>query len=321
MKIVTLTVNPTIDINSAVDRVVPEWKLRCDPPSFEPGGGGINVSRAVRKLGGDSLALYAAGGFPGALLRELLDGEGLRHKAYEIKGPTREGLSILEKTTGLQYRFNMPGPVMNAEEWSGCLSWTVQNLEEGDLLVASGGLPPGVPEDFYATLAETSKAKGVRMVLDTSGPALREALGHGLFLIKPNLREFAELTGQVREDEAQEARRAEELVAQGACQILVISLGAGGVMAVSAAGVDRVPAPVVPIKSKIGAGDSTVAGMVLALARGRPWPEALRFGVAAGASAVMTPGTELCRREDTERLFEQIMLKNPPRPIPDSDHE
>ncbi|MFH0789724.1 MAG: 1-phosphofructokinase family hexose kinase [Pseudomonadota bacterium] len=306
MKIITLTMNPAVDKSSSVDHVVAEWKLRCDPPVYDPGGGGINVSLAIRKLGGDSLTLYAAGGLSGGMLRDLLDKEGLNHQQITISGITRESLSVLEKSTGLQYRFNMPGPMILEREWRDCLSKVSLLIPECEYLVASGGLPPGVPPDFYARLAKATRKEGVRMILDTSGIALRLALEEGVFLIKPNLREFAELTGLERTDEVEEEQRAKELVTGGKSQMVVISLGSAGVLAASAEGTERVPAPVVPIKSKVGAGDSTVAGMVLALSRGWSWPEALRFGVAAGAAAVMTPGTGLCRREDTERLYKQI---------------
>jgi 6-phosphofructokinase 2 len=136
---------------------------------------------------------------------------------------------------------------------------------------------------------------------------LRLAVEEGVFLIKPNLPEFTELMGQERVDEKQEEHLARELVSTNKCEAVVVSLGAAGVLVASAEGVERVRAPLVPIKSKVGAGDSTVAGIVLALARGQSWREAVRFGVAAGAAAVMTPGTELCCREDVERLYEQLM--------------
>jgi 6-phosphofructokinase 2 len=307
MKIITLTMNPAIDKSSSVDHVVAEWKLRCDPPSYEPGGGGINVSRAVRKLGGDSLALYAAGGLSGGMLRELLGNERLNHQQITISGLTRESLSVLEKSTSLQYRFNMPGPTFLEEEWRYCLKEISGLLSGLEYLVASGGLPPGVPPDFYGRLAKMAKKEEVRMILDTSGAPLRLALEEGVFLIKPNFREFSELTGQEKADEIEERQLARKLVAGGGSQMVVVSLGAAGVLVASADGVERVAAPVVPIKSKVGAGDSTVAGIVLALARGLSRQKAVRFGVAAGAAAVMTPGSELCRREDTERLYQQMM--------------
>jgi 6-phosphofructokinase 2 len=307
MQTATLTMNPAIDKSSAVDQVVAEWKLRCEPPTYEPGGGGLNVSRAMRKLGGNSLALYAAGGFSGQVLSDLLDQEGLNHQAMAIAGLTRENFTILEKSTGQQYRFGMPGPTLGEAEWRRCLEVISELLPQVDYLVASGRLPPGVPANFYGQLAKLAREHDTRLIVDTSGEALRLAVEEGVFLIKPNLREFAELTGRERVDEQEEERLAQELVSTGQSEAVVVSLGAAGVLAASAEGAERVRAPLVPINSKVGAGDSTVAGIVLALARGQSWREAVRFGVAAGAAAVMTPGTELCRQEDVERLYEQLM--------------
>lgn len=309
MKIATLTMNPAIDKSSALAQVVAEWKLRCDPPDYEPGGGGINVSRAIGKLAGDSVAFYPAGGLAGRMLSNLLDREGLHHRAISITGVTRENFTVLEKSTGRQYRFGMPGPTLQDAEWRRCLEEVSKLLPQIDYLVASGRLPPGVPADFYGQVAKLVKEQKTRLIVDTSGEALRLAVDEGVFLIKPNLREFAQLTGRERVDELQEEHLAQELVSTGKCEAVVVSLGAAGVLVASAEGTERLRAPLVPQKSKVGAGDSTVAGIVLALARGKSWREAIRFGVAAGAAAVMTPGTELCRREDVERLFEQLMQR------------
>jgi 6-phosphofructokinase 2 len=306
MKIATLTMNPAIDKSSAVNQVVAEWKLRCESPVYEPGGGGINVSRAMGKLGGDSVAFYPAGGLAGQMLIDLLDREGLQHRAMSIAGVTRENFTVLEKSTGRQYRFGMPGPTLQEGEWRRCLEEISPLLPQIDYLVASGRLPPGVPENFYGQLARLAREHNTRLIVDTSGDALRLAVEEGVFMIKPNLREFAELMGRESVHGLEEERLARELVSSGQCEVVVISLGAAGVLAASAEGVERVRAPLVPIKSKVGAGDCTVAGIVLALARGQSWREAVRFGVAAGAAAVMTHGTALCRREDVERLYEQL---------------
>jgi 6-phosphofructokinase 2 len=307
MKIATLTMNPAIDKSSAVAQVVAEWKLRCEPPEYEPGGGGINVSRAIRKLGGDSVAFYPAGGLAGRMLSDLLDREGLHHQAMSIAGVTRENFTVLEKSTARQYRFGMPGPTLQGADWRRCLEEISHLLPQVDYLVASGRLPPGVPPNFYGQLAKLAKEHNTRLIVDTSGEALRLAVEEGVFLIKPNLREFAELMGRELVNGLQEEHLARELVSSNKSEAVVVSLGAAGVLVASAEGTERVRAPLVPIKSKVGAGDSTVAGIVFALARGQSWREAVRFGVAAGAAAVMTPGTELCRREDVERLFEQLM--------------
>jgi len=305
--IVTVTLNPAIDKSSSVDHVVAERKLYCQPPRFEPGGGGLNVSRAVKKLGGESILLYPAGGLTGDRLKELLDQEGLNHRPFPIEGLIRENLVILEESTGRQYRFGMPGPELQKKEWKALLQELAAREPAPDYLVASGSLPPSVPPDFYAQVARVGKKRGARTIVDVSGKALEEALKEGVFLIKPNVREFRELVGKDIKEESQIKAEARKMVKSGRCEVLVISLGAAGALMVSEDFAEHILPPTVPIISKVGAGDSMVAGIVLSLARGKPLRESVLFGVAAGTAAVMTPGTELCRREDAERLFENMV--------------
>lgn len=304
--IVTMTLNPAIDKSASVDLVVAERKLYCKPPRFEPGGGGVNVSRAIKKLGGESLLLYPAGGLTGDRLKELLDQEGLNHRPFPIDGMIRESLVILEESTGRQYRFGMPGPTLQKAEWEPFLQQLAAMEPAPDYVVASGSLPPGVPPDFYALVARIGKKMGAKVVIDVSGEALEAALQAGVFLLKPNIREFQELVGKEITEESQIKAEAQKMVRSGRCEVLVISLGAAGALVVSDEFVERIIPPTVPIVSKVGAGDSMVAGIVLSLARGNSLRESILFGVAAGSAAVMTPGTELCRREDAERLYESI---------------
>lgn len=306
MKITTVTMNPAIDKSSRIEHVVADRKLRCGRPVFEPGGGGINVSRAIRKLGGRSLALYPAGGAPGALFQELLEQEGLNHLPVAVNGWTRENQAIYEDATGRQFRFGMPGPELKEEEWRKCLDQVFQLDPNPEFVVASGSLPPGVPTDFYRRMAQVCKEKAINLVVDTSGEALREALEGGVFMAKPNMGELAAIAGRELGDEPEQEAFAGSLIESGKCRYLVISLGAAGVLSASPEGVRRLRAPTVSIKSKVGAGDSTVAGMVLKLSRGAPFIDAVKFGVAAGAAAVMTPGSELCRRSDAQNLYQKI---------------
>ena len=301
--IITMTMNPAIDKSSGVAHVVAERKLYCKPPRFEPGGGGVNVSRAIKKLGGESKLLYPAGGLTGERLQELLDQEGIDHRPFPIEGLIRESLVILEESSGLQYRFGMPGPEFQEHEWEQSLNALSALKPTPDYLVASGSLPPGVPTDFYARVARVGKERGAKVIIDVSGEALKKALADGVYLIKPNVREFRELVGKEIKEEAQIKVEARKMIGSGRCELLVISLGAAGALMVSEEITERIPPPAVPIVSKVGAGDSMVAGIVLSLARGRSPRESVLFGVAAGAAAVMTPGTELCRRDDAERLF------------------
>ena len=305
--IVTMTLNPAIDKSSSVAHVVADQKLYCKPPRFEPGGGGVNVSRAIKKLGGESVLLYPAGGLTGERLQELLDQEGLDHRPFPIEGLIRESLVILEASTGRQYRFGMPGPEFQKKEWEQLLDVLSAIEPAPDFLVASGSLPPGVPADFYAQAARVGKNRGAKTIIDVSGQALEEALKEGVYLIKPNVREFRELVGEEIKEKSQIEAEAQKMVKSGRCEVLVISLGSAGALMVSENVAQHILPPTVPIVSKVGAGDSMVAGMVLSLARGKPLRESVLFGVATGAAAVMTPGTELCRREDAERLFAQMI--------------
>jgi 6-phosphofructokinase 2 len=304
--IVTLTMNPAIDASTSVERVTPDDKLRCDALRREPGGGGINVARAIGRLGGDALALYAAGGAMGALLETMLEAEPVRHERLDVAGSTRENVTVAESSTGRQYRFVMPGAELTGAECSAILD-RIDALDPApDYVVASGSLPPGVGPEFHAQLARQARDHGTRFVLDTSGAALREGLASGAWLIKPNLRELGQIAGRDVSDDTEQERVARDLVDSGVLEVVVVSLGAAGALLVTAGRCERIRAPTVPIRSKVGAGDSTVAGIVLGMVRGMSVSEAVRYGVAAGAAAVMTPGTELCRRGDTERLFARL---------------
>jgi len=305
--IVTMTMNPAIDKSSSVAHVAAERKLYCKPPRFEPGGGGVNVCRAIKKLGGESILLYPAGGLTGERLKELLNGEGLNHRPFPIEGSIRESLVILEESTGQQYRFGMPGPEVKEKEWEQFLQELSAIEPSPDYLVAGGSLPPGVPDDFYARVARVGKKRGAKTIIDGSGETLDQALKEGVYLIKPNVREFRELVGEDIKEESQIKAEAQKMVKSGRCEVLVISLGAAGALMVSEEVSEHILPPTVPIVSKVGAGDSMVAGIVLSLASGKPLRESVLFGVAAGTAAVMTPGTELCRREDVERLYAQMI--------------
>lgn len=305
-RIVTLTVNPAIDKSTRVDQVVPERKLRCDEPRREPGGGGVNVSRAIHRLGGTSTLLYLAGGPTGDVLRRLLDAEGLDHRPIETEGWTRENLIVSESRSGQQFRFGMPGPQTREVEWTRCLDELAGLTPSPEYVVASGSLAPGIPDDFYRRVARVAARLGARLVVDTSGKALHEKAEGGAFLLKPNVAELQALVGEdVVGDEEQE-RAARKLIDDGRCEVIVLSLGSGGARVITSDACLHIRTPTVPIRSKVGAGDSMVAGIVLGLARGMELFEAARLGVAAGAAAVMTEGSELCRREDVERLYAEM---------------
>jgi 6-phosphofructokinase 2 len=304
-RIVTLTVNPALDVATDVPAMVADIKLRCGPVRREAGGGGINVARAITALGGSALALHATGGPTGDLIEACLREEGVPQRRLRIAGTTRENLAVLDRSSGERFRLVLPGPDTTDAEWRRCLDAAV-DAAEGPYLVASGSLPPGVPADFYARLARALEQSGTRLLLDTCGAPLRAALDGGVHLVKPNFREFDELVGGEPTDLARE-RRAAALVATGRAEIVIVTLGARGALLVSATDRVRIPAPSVPrVESPVGAGDCFMGALAMALTHGREPAEACAFGVAAAAAAMMTPGTQPCRRSDAERLFGEM---------------
>lgn len=307
-KIITVTFNPVIDKSTTIPALIPEKKLRCTPPNFEPGGGGVNVARAIKKLGGDATAIYLAGGYTGVFLNELLKKEGVPTRTIEISRHTRENLIVLDTSTNQQYRFGMPGPEIREEEWKACLE--VLEQEQGvEYVVASGSLPAGVPTDIYARIAAITKSKGAKLVVDTSGEALRKAANEGVYLLKPNLSELSSLVDkdEIHAELVDDVAR--QIIDRGQCEIVVTSLGPAGALMVTREEVMTISPPVVKKRSTVGAGDSMVAGMVLSLSKGWAVGEAAKYGVAAGTAATMNPGTQLCRQEDTEKLYHLIQSK------------
>jgi len=300
--IVTLTLNPSIDGSSEAETVRPIHKVRTSNERYEPGGGGINVTRVIRELGGSSLALYLAGGVTGAVLEELLAGSGIAGRRVAIKDHTRVSHTVFERSTGLEYRFVPEGPEVEPSEWQECLA--MLSTLECEYLVASGSIPKGVPADFYVRVATIARERGMKLVLDTSGQALRETISAGgVHLAKPSLGEFEQFIGcSLKNPKAQEDA-AMEVVRAGRVDLLAVTMGHEGALLARASGVTRLPALEVEVRSAVGAGDSFVAAMTVALARGTTPEEAFRWGIAAGTAAVLTPGTGLCKRSDVERLF------------------
>lgn len=301
MKIVTLTLNPALDKSSSIEKLVPEQKLRCAPMQLDAGGGGINVSKGIRKLGGSSTALFPSGGATGLRLQALLQEAGVDIAVHPVPGETRENFSVTELSTNLQYRFTMPGLEITEPQADAMLGM-IARLQPA-YLVASGSLPPGLPENYYEKLAAFSKTIDARFILDTSGAALQAAADEGLYLLKPNLGELSALVGADKLEMNQVDDAALEIIRQGKCEVVVVSLGPQGALLVTRDGFEHIPAPPAQKRSTVGAGDSMVAGMVWALSEGKSFREMAQTGVACGTAATMNPGTELFRPEDVERLL------------------
>lgn len=305
MRIVTVTVNPCIDKSTTIPALLPEKKLRCTKPVLEPGGGGINVARAITKLGGDATAVYLSGGYNGSLITQLLEQENVRTVPVTIKNDTRENTIIFDTTANLQYRFCMPGPEIDATEWKNCLHG-LDEITNIDYLIASGSLPPGIPTDFLALLARHAKNTNAKMVVDASGAALKNALEEGVYLCKPNLAELCEYAGtdQLSIDAAENICKA--MINANKCEIVLLSMGEAGALLVARQLVKRIWPPAVERKSTVGAGDSMTAGMILSLARGMDIFNAAQYSVASGTAATMNAGTQLCRLSDADMLYAQM---------------
>ncbi|MGK7394799.1 MAG: 1-phosphofructokinase family hexose kinase [Candidatus Cyclobacteriaceae bacterium M3_2C_046] len=305
--IVTITLNPALDKSAAVEKLIPDKKLRSSNVRFEPGGGGINVSRALKKLGGKSLAIYTKGGHTGQYFKDLLSEEDIHQFTIDIEDQTRENLMIVETSSDQHYRFGMSGAQLSESEKDKTLD-ILRNLDpKPAIMVASGSLPPGLPGDFYGELAKIAKEHGAKFILDTSGEALEKGANEGVYLLKPNLGELSRLAGVESVEMDMVEKLARDIIHNGNCEVVVVSLGPGGALLVTEDFKEHIPSPTVHKKSVVGAGDSMVAGLVLSLARGKSLREMVRYGVATGTAATMTAGSELCRKEDADNLYQWIL--------------
>jgi 6-phosphofructokinase 2 len=301
--IVTLTMNPALDITTSAETVRPTSKIRCRGPRYDAGGGGINVARIAHVLGASVTAVFPAGGATGDVLTDLVGAAGVPFRRVKIGGSTRESLTVDETTTGLQYRFVLPGPRLSFAEQVRCVDELRNAATSAEFLVASGSLPPGVASDFYQRTADLCRDIGVLLVLDTSGGGLQH-ITSGVFLLKVSLRELSECVGRELASESEQLRAARELIDSGRAQAVVVSMGSDGALLATPRESQRFPAIPMRAVSGVGAGDAMVAAITVGLSRAWPLAKSVRFGIAAGAAMLMTPGTAACNRADVERLFE-----------------
>lgn len=301
--IVTLTMNPALDVTTSTPAIEPTHKLRCTAPRYDPGGGGINVARTIVRLGGDVLAIFPSGGATGAYLTRLMEREAVPTQVIPIAGTTRESFAVTDEGSGEQFRFVLPGPRLVAGERRACFEAVAAVLPAPGWLVAGGSLPPGVGDAFYAELADLCRTRGIRFVLDTSGPALAACRGANAFLIKPSVSELASLVGGPLESESAELDAALAIHSLGYAENVVVSLGGRGALVVTAGDHVRMPAPQITARSGVGTGDAMLGAIVYKLAQGIPMAAAVRYGIAAGAAAALAPGTQLMRPADVDRLY------------------
>jgi len=305
--ILTITVNPALDKSTHFKGLVAEQKIRCATPRYDAGGGGINVSKAIARLGGESLAVFTSGGATGKILEDLVEKESIAYHAIEVETWTRESFVAVDDNTNSQYRFGFTGGEISLEEESKLLE-TISTIQSR-FIVASGSLNEGLSTDFYQKIAKIAKKSNSKLIVDTSGEALKKVLETGVYLIKPNVGELAKLIGVEKLEMEEVNAAAKQIIASGGAEIVVVSLGPQGAVLVTKDSYDYVPAPNVAKKSTVGAGDSMVGGMTWALAQNKPLKEVIRWGVACGSAATMNEGTQLFKLEDAKRLFEWLKDK------------
>ena len=305
--IVTLTVNPALDKSAHFKGLVPEQKIRCDAPRFDAGGGGINASKAIARLEGESFCVFTSGGPIGSMLEELVRKESIAFEAIKTNNWTRESFVAVDDNTNSQYRFGFPGSEISETEKNNIIE-TIQELKP-KFLVLSGSLNEGLPTDFYKNIADLAKKSGSKVIVDTSGECLQKVLETGVYLIKPNVGELAKLIGVERLEMDEVVHAAQTLIKKGSAEIVVVSLGPQGAVLVTATQTEFVPAPNVVKKSTVGAGDSMVGAMAWALSQNKSLKEVVQWGVACGSAATMNEGTQLFKLEDAKRLFEWLQKK------------
>lgn len=303
--IATITFNPCIDKSSFVDALVPDKKLRCTAFKNEAGGGGINVAKAVKKLGGNATAIYLGGGYTGVVLQNLLKAESINSIAIDTGVDTRENIMIVDKATNLQYRFITPGIAVKEIHWQECLK-SVENINDIDYIVVSGSMQQGFPHDIFQRISIIAKKKNAKLVIDIPAETLQEYPVSGAYLLKPNLNELSMLAGKDELHGDEIATAARTIISKNICEVVVVSMGAAGALLVTKDIAEQFMAPPVKRKSTVGAGDSMLAGIVMFLSAGKNIKEAVRYGVACGTAATLNEGTQLCSLADAEKLYKAM---------------
>ena len=312
--ILTVTLNPALDFAGAVARVVPNRKLRMGAVLVDPGGGGINMTRVIARLGGQATAAVSLGGVLGDEIARLMDAEGLARLPLPCPGSSRQSLSVTDKGDGGQYRFVMPGP-----EWSEALAGQALDMlaaavPAGGWVALSGSNPPGLADDFALHLARRVEAAGGSLLVDTSGAALKAlaAARAGIAVLRIDGPEAEFLAGRPLPERADTAAFARDLVARGVARVVVLARGSDGNILATAGGAWHARAVPVRVVSAVGAGDSFAAGLLLGRARGGDWPEALALAAACATATCLMPATRLGSAEDIARILTEGAITRMP---------
>ena len=306
--IYTVTLNPALDRALEVDELVPDDANRIRHEHSYAGGKGIDASRVIQVLGGESVALGFVGGFHGLELEQRLLRQGVRCDFVETRGETRTNILIFEKNKKTHTSLNASGQKVNEVEIGELLD-KIRGVEDPGYFIVSGSVPEGVPVDIYENIIAIARERGALVALDADGEVMRRGLKARPDFIKPNMHELGRLVDR-RLWSVEDALDAAESVREQGVSTILVSMGGDGALLVSDdAKLLGVP-PKVEVDSTVGAGDSFLAGYILAHSRGEAPASCLRRAVAAGAAASMTPGTELARKEDVEAILPRVTIKD-----------
>lgn len=306
--IYTVTLNPALDLAMEVQRIILGDTNRVNRSQNSPGGKGINVSRVARVLGVDSLAMGFVSGPAGRFIEQAVNDLGIPDDFIHTPGQTRTNVIVVDRSEHIHTSFNERGPETDPRHLTELIRRLRRRARPGDWVILSGSLPAGIPRNAYAQIIDAVQKKGAKTVLDADGEVLRLGVAARPCMIKPNRYELERLVGRPLADDAAILDAIDEVRA-GGIEIVVASLGSGGSIAVSNDGAWRARSPEVEVNSAVGAGDSLVAGVVVGLSCGDSLAHALRLGTACGAATALTPGTDLCHREDVDRLLLEVEIE------------
>ncbi len=306
--IITVTLNPTIDITYLVNELVFDDTNRAMKVLKDPGGKGIDVSRVIKELGGHSKAFVLLGGYTGYEIKDRLKKIGLNLEVINIKGETRTNVIIEDAYTHDQLRINAPGPEISEEEREWFLKKIMSLKPQEGYLVLSGSIPRGFSPDIYRVLIEEFNRKGFKCILDADGEPLKEGVKAKPFMIKPNTYELERLL-EVKIKKIDDYIKAGEKLLSDGIEIVIMSMGAKGAILATKEGFYRATPPRVAVQSTVGAGDSLVGAFVYKYSQKQDPVDAFKWGVAAGTATALTPGTQLCSKKDVENLYKRIRLK------------
>ena len=306
--IYTVTLNPAVDKTVYVDNFTVDAVNRATSVRQDAGGKGINVSKTIQQLGGSSTAVAFLGGPSGSFIASALGEMGITVRSFAVDGSTRTNTKIVDLVSKTYTDINEPGAVVSEELLSDALAILALEVNPGDIVVLSGSLPAGAPVDTYATWTRACRDAGARVFLDADGEALTRGIAAKPYLVKPNEVELGRMLGRELHETDEILDAARELVERGVEHVMV-SMGGEGAVFASAKGSWRLRQPTVDVVSTVGAGDSVVAALAYATSEMMPLDEAVRLSMAVGAATVMRPGTEPARREDVDRLLDQVSVE------------